>query len=103
MIPADKIGVFSCKAQCNGFPSCSGYWIINGISRYTISQPRMNASLSGPRYTNESGFMYTLTLTVNASEAINDTSIKCRYEANGDHNGSDESEPVFLFISSMQD
>ena len=62
----------------------------------------MNASLSRQRHTNESGFMYTLILTVNASEAINDTSIKCRYEANGDHNGSDESEPVFLFISSMQ-
>ena len=93
LISTNKIGAFSCKALCNGFPSCSGYWILNNKPRYTISERRMNSSLEND----------TLTLTVNASEAMNNTSIRCRYEANGNHDSFNESETVFLFvISSMQ-
>ena len=99
LISANKIGVFSCKALCNGFPSCSGYWILNNTPHYTIDESRMNSSFT----TSENDRDNTLTLTANASEAMNNTSIRCRYEANGSHEGFDESETVFLFvISSMQ-
>ena len=94
LISANKIGVFSCKAFCNGFLSCFGYWIINNKSRYTITESQMNSNFT----TNENE--NTLTLTVNASEAMNNTSIRCRYEANGDHEGFDESETVLLFVIS---
>ena len=99
LISANKIGVFSCKALCNGFPSCSGYWILNNKPRYIISESRMNSSFTPTENDHEN----TLTLTVNASEAMNNTSIRCKYEANGNHEGFNESETVFLFvISSMQ-
>ena len=99
LIPANKIGVFSCKALCDGVPSCSGYWIINGTYQYVLSGPRMNSTYQVNTSENEN----TLTLTVNASEAINGTSIQCRYEADGDNNCSDKSATVFLFlILSMQ-
>ena len=99
LIPANKVGVFSCKALCDDDIGCFGFWIINGISRYTISEPRMNSTYQESISEDEN----TLTLTVNASEAMNGTSIQCRYEADGDNNGSDKSATVYLFlILSMQ-
>ena len=99
LISANKIGVFSCKALCNRFPSCSGYWILNNTPHYTIAESRMNSSFT----TSENDREYTLTLTVNASEDMNNTSIRCKYEADGNHESFNESETVFLFvISSMQ-
>ena len=94
LISANKIGVFSCKALCNGFPSCSGYWILNNKPRYIIAESQMNSNHT----TNEDE--NTLTLTVNATEAMNNTSIRCKYEANGDHDGFDDSKTVFLFVIS---
>ena len=99
LIPADKVGVFLCKALCDGVPGCWGYWIINGTPRYTVNEPQMNSTYQRNTSENEN----TLTLTVNASEAMNGTSIQCRYEADGDNNGSDKSATVFLYlILSMQ-
>ena len=96
LIPADNVGVFSCKALCDGVLHCSGYWIINGTLHHTVTEPRMNSNYQEE---NEN----TLTLTVNVSEAMNGTSIQCRYEADGDNNGYNKSATVHLFlILSMQ-
>ena len=96
LISTNKIGVFSCKALCNGFPSCSGYWILNNTPHYIIDKSRMNSSFT----TSENDRENTLTLTVNASETMNNTSIRCRHEADGNHEGFDESETVFLLVIS---
>ena len=95
LIPANEIGMFSCKALCEGF-QCTGFWIINDTQRITVNEQRMMSHYSS------SGNEYTLTLTVNASEAMNNTRIQCKYEASGNVHGITRSATVSLFvISSM--
>ena len=95
LIPADTVGVFSCNALCDGVPSCWGYWIINGTSHYKVNDSRMNSIYQENTSENEN----TLTLTVNASETMNGTSIQCRYEAAGNNDATDQSATVFLLIN----
>ena len=88
LIPANEIGVFSCQARCH----CNGYWKVNGTRHHSINTRRMISN-----YTESSG---TLTLTVNASEVMNNTSIQCNYEENGIRTGYNYSKIVYLLVIS---
>ena len=90
LIPANEIGVFSCQARCR----CNGYWKVNGTRHHSIDTRRMISN-----YTESSG---TLTLTVNASEAMNNTSIQCNYEENGIGIGYNYSAIVYLLVVSSK-
>ena len=90
LIPANEIGVFSCQARC----SCNGYWKVNGTRHHSINTRRMISN-----YTESSG---TLILTVNASEAMNNTSIQCNYEENGIGIGYNYSAIVYLLVISSK-
>ena len=96
LIPANEIGVFSCKALCDGF-QCNGFWVINGTHRNVVDEDRMVSNYSRAPNGNE----YTLTLTVNASEAMDNTRVHCKYEAlTGNMNGISRSTMVYLFVIS---
>ena len=69
-----QVAHFFCKALYVGF-QCSAYWIIDGVQRGAINEHGMRSHIDHSN-NNE----YTSTLTVNASEAMNNTSIKCRCE-----------------------
>ena len=98
LIPVNKSGTFSCKALCFGF-QCSGFWVIDGV------QPHGAVNEHGMRsHFYHSNDEYTLTLTVNASEAMNNTSIKCRYEnlsGRGFH--IIDSDTVYLYVISSKE
>ena len=97
LVPVNKTGMFSCKALCIGF-YCNGYWIIDGVQHIVVNKHGMMSNFHSPN-TNE----YTLTLTVNASEGMNNTSIQCRYEAlSGNMNGITHSATVYLFVISSK-
>ena len=97
LVPVNKTGVFSCKALCVGF-HCNGYWIIDGVQHTVVNQHRMMSHFYSPN-----GTEYMLMLTVNASEAMSNTSIRCRYEAlSGNMNGIIHSATVYLFVISSK-
>ena len=100
LIPNNEIGHFSCHAQCKGF-LCTGYWIISEKPQQTNFNkqgmwPWLTHSVNGSVYT------YTLTLTVNASDAMNNTTIQCEFEATGDRNDFNQSAIVKLFVISSK-
>ena len=47
-------------------------------------------------------YTYTLTLTVNASDAMNDTAVQCEFEATGHRNDFNQSAIAKLFIISSE-
>ena len=97
LVPVNKTGVFSCKALCVGF-QCNGYWIIDGVQYTMVNKHRMMSHFYSPN-----GSEYTLMLTVNASEVMNNTRIQCRYEAlSGKMNGITHSATVHLFVISSK-
>ena len=97
LIPANKTGVFSCKALCVEF-HCYGYWIIDGVQHTMVNKHGMMSYFYSPNISE-----YILTLTVNASEVMNNTSIQCRYEAlSGNINGITHSATVYLFVISSK-
>ena len=93
LIPANKIGKFSCEALCDEF-ECSGFWVINGTRHDIVSMPEMNSTYQSGNENN------ILTLTVSASETMNGTSIQCKYEADGNMDGFNRSATVYLLIIS---
>ena len=95
LIPPNKIGEFSCEALCNGF-LCSGYWFINGTRHNRVNETRMNSTYQSGTKNN------ILTLTVNASEVMNGTSIQCKYEVDGEMDGYNQSRIGYLFIISSK-
>ena len=97
LIPVNERGVFSCKARCDQY-TCNGYWILNGtIHKSLINEPRRTSTYLG-NDNNE----YTMTLTVNASEAMNNTRIQCQYVANGDNDGENHTATVQLLVISSK-
>ena len=74
LVPVNTNGTFSCKALCVG--SCIASWIIDGEQHGGVVNEHGMRSQFDHSNDNE----YTLTLTVNVSEEMNNTSIKCRYE-----------------------
>ena len=98
LIPTNETGNFSCLAQCEGF-LCTGYWIINDSETVFNKQrmwSRLTHSVNGNIHT------YTLALTVNASDAMNNTTIQCEFEATGDRNDFNQSVIVKLFVISSK-
>ena len=83
LIPIGEIGTFTCKADCF---QCSNYWIINSDIYHTSEDGHTDLVTKGftissnnSRLLNES----VMTLTVNASEAVNHSSIRCLFEPIG--------------------
>ena len=82
LIPVNEIGVLSCAASC--FPSqCVGRWKINGdyTHPYNEQPSEMFVNLGfifPPDQTH--GNKRTMTLMVNASEAVNNMTIGCEFE-----------------------
>ena len=97
LIPVNESGMFSCKALCVGF-QCTGYWIINSRQHNVVNEQGMISHFSNSQTHDE----YTLTLTVNASESMNNTSIRCRYEALFGTNHIIDSATVYLFVMSSK-
>jgi hypothetical protein len=78
---------------------CSGHWIIDGEQQHEVSERGMMSKFSHSQSENE----YTLTLTVNASETMNNTSIQCRYAAlSGEMNQISDSTTVYLLVMSSK-
>ena len=96
LLPVNKNGTFFCKAQCNH--QCAAYWLINGSELYMHNNmQQMHRQLYG-----NTSVGYTLTLTVNATNTLNNTRVRCRYEASGERHGFVYSTEAFLLvISSM--
>ena len=93
----NKSGTFSCKALCVGF-QCNAFWVIGGVQHGVVNEHGMRSHFD------HSNDKYTLTLTVNASEAMNNTSIKCRYEnlsGRGFH--IIDSDTVYLYVISSKE
>jgi hypothetical protein len=98
LVPVNEVGVFTCTARCN---SCSGNWIVDGS--FTISESaREQLMRKGfrflPNHWNEDEL--TMTLIVNASEAVNDTPISCEFDPNGDGDSVTSVTATLLVISS---
>ena len=97
LVPVNTSGTFSCKALCVGF-QCSAFWIIDGVQHGAVNEPGMWSHFD------HSNGEYTLTLTVNASEAMNNTSIKCRYEnLSGRRFHIIDSDTVYLYVISSKE
>jgi hypothetical protein len=98
LIPVNKRGEFTCKALCVGF-DCTGHWIIDGEQKNEVNERGMMSRFNHSQSENE----YTLTLTVNTSEPMNNTSIRCRYEALiGSMNNISDSSTVYLLVMSSK-
>ena len=102
MIPVNSTGSFSCV--CNG--SCQlGKWVINGTHTDIHSEGRSQSEEKGFIFTKPEKCQstYTYTLTVNASEIINDTVIFCDFEPSGNSlNGSISSMKATLLVISSK-
>ena len=102
LIPINEIGNFSCHAHCEGF-LCTGFWNINDEPHEPVTRfnnqgmsSQLNATMNG------NVNMYTLTLTVNASEAMNNSIIQCEFEATGIRTSYNQSARVNLFVISSE-
>ena len=87
LVPVNKIGDFSCI--CNGTMICSGgNWVING-SHIEFNDYVEHHKFEEKGFTfhesEKNGSQYTYALSVNASEAINNTVIFCNFEPQGDN------------------
>ena len=94
LLPVNEIGVFTCTARCN---SCSRYWIIND----SFTEPDRDQFIQkGFAFLSDqwNGNELTMTLTVNASEAVNNTEISCEFDPNGGEGTSVQSTPARLLV-----
>ena len=84
LVPVNEVGVFTCTAS--SCISCSGYWIVNG-SFTELAAARDRFMMKGFRFLNdrwnEARDELTMTIMVNASEAVNNTRISCEFDPNG--------------------
>ena len=95
-ISISEIAVFTCKARCEQ-PCTNIYWVINGTDAYNEDEDsfvQMGFTFSRVK---ESQNMYNATLTVNATEAVNNTNLYCVFE---NHDGSNHSLTATLKIIS---
>ena len=86
-IPVNETAVFTCKARCE--KQCNTFWVINDNHTYSENQhslfEQMGFVFSVGR---ESQKLYNATLTVKATEAVNNTSVSCVFEDNDASNQS---------------
>ena len=94
LIPSGHIGTFTCKAVCVNF-ACLGYWIINNSStqnqRVMSDLENKGFSFTHVQMINQNG--YVLTMTVNATETVNNSEIQCKFLPSGDIDGRAISDP----------
>ena len=100
LIPTNETGEISCRARCERY-QCNSFWIINNSLQINgVNKPGMwstlNWSVNGDEYT------YTLTLTLRASEVMNNTTIQCEFEATGHRTEYNQSAIVNLFVISRE-
>ena len=77
VIPTNENGTFSCKALCDHL--CLRLWLINdSVFEPEAGDQRMHLERHG-----DVTIGFTLTLTVNASQLMNNTRMGCRFEATG--------------------
>ena len=90
LVPVNQTGNFSCI--CNGTEICSiGNWVINGTHiEFNDDIERLKFEEKGFTFHKsvKNGSQYTYALTVNASEAINNTVISCNFEPQGDNDSN---------------
>ena len=98
LVPVNEEGAFTCKARCN---QCSGNWIVN--DSFIISASKKD-QLTGKGFQffedRWNGNELTMMLTVNASEAVNNTNISCEFDPNGDGDSIPSARATLLVISS---
>lgn len=92
LIPTGETGTFTCKANCS---RCLSYWIING-SQYPTSDTHpalgfMVSIINSPLFT-------MIMLTVNTSESVNGSRIRCLYRSVGDTGDYDRSDEAILMV-----
>ena len=93
-VSVGEIAVFTCKARCE--QPCTTYWVINGTDAYIEDEDsfvQMGFTFSRDK---ESQNIYNATLTVNATNAVNNTNLYCVF----DNNGSNHSLTATLRIIS---
>ena len=96
LIPVNQLATFSCRSSCN---TCIGRWYVNGS--ITISN-------SGNPYPEYSNFIFiqtddgSLVLKVNASEALNNTRVYCKFRGSGASTASAQSETATLLVISSE-
>ena len=98
LVPVNEVGAFTCKARCR---LCSGNWIIN--DSFSISENARDQLI-------RKGFQFledrwnedelTMMLIVNVSEAVNDTSISCEFDPNGEGDSILSAAATLLVINS---
>lgn len=95
LVPVNEMGAFTCKARCN---QCLGNWIVN--DSFTFRRDQLIEK--GFRFLEDrwNGDELTMMLTVNASEAVNNTSISCEFDPNGDGDSVPSARATLLVISS---
>ena len=101
IIPSLKNATFSCKALCENY-TCLGYWIIDNQQ---TKNPSVKSDLEAigyyfPPAQSNNMSKYTLTMTVNASESMNNTRIRCMFQPSGHHGESVLSNMVTLLVIS---
>ena len=106
LIPTDEIGQFFCNARCEGF-LCSGFWYINNeVHESWFNSQGMSSKMTHDRAFSVNGNLniniYTMTLTVNTSEAVNNATIQCEFEASGIGTSHNRSATANLFVISSE-
>ena len=101
IIPSLENATFSCKALCENY-TCLGYWIIDN---QLTKNPSVKSDLEANGYyfppaQSNNMSKYTLTMTVNASESMNNTTIRCMFTPSGHHGDSVLSNTVTLLVIS---
>ena len=95
LVPVNEVGTFTCKARCN---LCTGRWIVNNSFIFRRDQ----LIEKGIQFLEDrwNGDELTMILTVNASEAVNNTNISCEFDPNGDGDSVPSASATLLVIRS---
>ena len=93
LVPVNEIGVFTCKARCR---SCSGYWVINDLYTEIKDQFIEKGFIFPPMQQSDSEIL--MTLRVNASEVVNDSTIYCEFDSTGGEGCRNDSRRAKLLV-----
>lgn len=94
LIPVNATAVFTCKADCA--EKCHMYWVINGNNLDTQQERSQTGFIFSVDREGEN--KYITMLSVNATEAINNTEVYCVFEKIGDIDDSNHSLTATLLV-----
>lgn len=95
LIPVNTTAVFTCKADCAG--RCSNiYWHIDGNDLHNPQERSQTGFIFS--VDRESENKYITMLSVNATEAINNTDVYCVFEKSGDNDDNNHSLTATLLV-----